>query len=202
METIRKKVTCTMSMSLDNYVAGPNLTEERPFGDMETLYMHKWEKTDKTGRDEFNSAGAFIMGRNMYGPRGKKYDTSWKGWWGDNPPYHAPVFVLTHRAREPIEMEGGTTFYFITGGIDAALEEARKVAGKKPVSIAGGASVVNQYLAAGYIDEIWLHIFPGTVGNIAHTGPRLFENIPDLRMVPISCSGTELVTHIKYRILK
>lgn len=142
-------------------------------------------------------AGAYIMGRNMYGPKGQEYDKTWKGWWGDNPPFNAPVFVLTHQARETIQMEGGTTFTFVTDGIKSAMEKAQKAAGKKPVAISGGANVVNQYLAAGLIDELWLHIVPATIGK----GQRLFENVPNLHMEPISWGGTKLVTHIKYRII-
>ena len=145
-----------------------------------------------------NVAGAYIMGRNMFGPIGEKYDKTWKGWWGPEPPYHAPVFVLTHKARESIEMKGGTTFHFITEGIDEALKQAKKVAGKKPIAIAGGASTVNQFLKAKIIDEIWLHIYPGTFGK----GKRIFEGIEDLKMEPVKVSGNNQVTHIKYKILK
>lgn len=197
------KVICGISMSVDGFVAGVNLTEEKPFGDMPDGILHRWmfEEPEKHQAElnELNAvAGAYIMGRNMFGPSGEDYDKTWTGWWGDNPPYHAPVFVLTHRAREPIPMEGGTTFHFVSDGIQSALEQARAVAGDKPVAIAGGANVVNQYLRAGIVDEIWQHIVPCTIGQ----GSRLFENVPDLRMKPISLSGTDLVTHIKYRILK
>ena len=116
-------------------------------------------------------AGAFIIGRNMFGPRGAEYDHSWQGWWGDDPPYHAPVFVLTHRARDPLEMKGGTTFYFVTNGIESALEQARKAAGERDVSVMGGADTVNQFLRAGLLDELWLHVAPIVYGD----GKRLFE---------------------------
>ncbi len=189
-------------MSIDGYVAGSNMTEEKPFGDMPTNLLHRWmfEESDKH-RAEINhlnaTAGAYIMGRNMYGPKGESYDETWRGWWGDNPPYHAPVFVLTHKPRKQIEMQGGTTFTFVTDGIHSALEKAQFAAGEKPVAIAGGANVVNQYLAAGLIDELWLHIAPVTVGS----GQRLFEGVPKLRMEVISTGGSELVSHIRYRIL-
>jgi dihydrofolate reductase len=197
------KVICGIAASIDGFVAGPNMTEEKPFGDMPEDILHRWmfeepEKHQAEMHEISDAAGAYIMGRNMFGPRGESYDRTWKGWWGDDPVYHAPVFVLTHRARVPIPMEGGTTYYFVTEGIHAALEQAREAAGDKPVAIAGGANVVNQYLKARLIDELWLHIAPCTL----RKGSRLFEDVPDLQMIPISVGGTELVTHIKYRIVK
>ena len=196
------KVICGISMSVDGFVAGAGQTEQQPFGDMPEDLLHHWmfdePKKHRAELDSLLAAGAFIMGRNMYGPAGESYDKTWKGWWGDDPPYHAPVFVLTHRAREPVPMEGGTTFHFVTEGIHAALEQARQAAGEKAVAIMGGANTLNQYLAAGLVDELWLHIAPVTVGQ----GARLFENVPNLRMEPISVGGTSLVTHIKYRVLK
>lgn len=207
------KVICGISMSIDGFVAGPNMTLEKPFGDLPEEFvkrglpdspeglLHRWmfeepEKHTAEIEELTSVAGAYIMGRNMYGPKGEEYDKTWKGWWGDNPPFHVPVFVLTHTKREPIQMEGGTTYTFVTEGIEAALDEAQKVAGDKPVGIAGGADVINQYLAAGLIDELWLHIVPATIGK----GQRLFDNVPGLNLEPISYGGTELVTHIKYRI--
>jgi dihydrofolate reductase len=196
------KVICGIAMSIDGFVAGNGLSEEKPFGDIAPEMLHRWmfdePEKHQAEHDHLLSAGAYIMGRNMYGPPGESYDKTWKGWWGDEPPYHAPVYVLTHRAREPIPMAGGTTFHFVTEGIHAALEQARQVAGEKPVAIAGGAHTLNQYLAAGVVDELWLHVVPVTVGH----GQRLFENVPNLRMEPLSVGGTALVTHIKYRILK
>lgn len=201
-------------MSVDGFVAGPNMSEKKPFGDLpegvlrrgiagapEGL-LHRWmfeepEKHREEIAEIVSVAGAHIMGRNMYGPKGQEYDKTWKGWWGDNPPFHTPVFVLTHTPRKPIEMEGGTTYTFVTDGINSALQSAQKAAGNKPVAIVGGANVVNQYLAAGLIDELWLHIVPATIGK----GQRLFENIPNLQMEPISWGGTKLVTHIKYRLI-
>ncbi|WP_119066340.1 dihydrofolate reductase family protein [Aggregatilinea lenta] len=199
------KVICGITMSVDGFVAGPNQSEQNPFGDVPDTegLLHSWmfDEPERHAAElaELSSvAGAYIMGRNMYGPAGEKYDHSWKGWWGDDPPFHAPVFVLTHKSRDPILMEGGTTFTFVPDGIRAALKQAEKAAGGKPVAIAGGANVVNQYLAANAIDELWLHIAPGTIGQ----GARLFDQIPNLRMEPISLSGTSLITHIKYRIIK
>ncbi|HEX4774093.1 MAG TPA: dihydrofolate reductase family protein [Candidatus Saccharimonadales bacterium] len=194
------KVICGITMSIDGYVAGPNMTEEKPFGDVSPLLLHRWQfdepENNKEERAYLRSvAGAYIMGRNMYGPAGAEYDKSWKGWWGEEPPYHAPVFVLTHRPREPVVMKGGTTFNFVTDGIEVALQQAKEAAADKPVLIAGGANTVNQYLAAGLIDEFWLHIAPVTIGK----GPKLFENVTDLSMEPIECRTTKLVTHIKYK---
>lgn len=196
------KVICGISMSIDGFVAGSNMTEEKPFGDMPTDLLHRWmfEEPEKHEAEITHinaTAGAYIMGRNMFGPKGDKYDESWQGWWGENPPYHAPVFVLTHKPREQIQMQGGTTFTFVTDGIRSALQQAQVAAGEKPVAIAGGANVVNQFLAAGLIDELWLHIAPLTVGS----GQRLFEGVPKLRMEVISTGGSELVTHIKYRVI-
>jgi dihydrofolate reductase len=198
------RVICGVSMSLDGFLAGPNLTEEHPFGDDASWkLMYGWmndepEKHAAELADLVSVAGAYIMGRNMYGPPGEEYDRTWKGWWGDDPPYHTPVFVLTHRARAPIPMEGGTTFYFVTDGIQSALRQAEQAAGDKPISIGGGPNVINQFLAAQLIDELWLHIVPLTLGK----GPRLFENVPNLRLEPISWGGTSRVTNIKYRVIK
>ncbi|OGG16547.1 5-amino-6-(5-phosphoribosylamino)uracil reductase, partial [Candidatus Gottesmanbacteria bacterium RIFCSPHIGHO2_02_FULL_40_24] len=148
--------------------------------------------------DAILDAGAFIMGSNMFGPKDRKYNPEWKGWWGDNPPYHAPVFVLSHKKRQPVEMEGGTTFFFVTDGIESALSKAKEAAGDRNVKIMGGANTVNQYLAAGLIDELWLHIVPVTIG----AGTRLFEGVPNLNLEPIEVSGTSMVTHIRYKVLK
>lgn len=189
-------------MSLDGYVAGANMSEDQPFGHISPMLLHRWQFEEAENNEEEveylrSVAGAYIMGRNMYGPTGPAYDETWKGWWGEEPPYHAPVFVLTHKDHESFEMKGGTKFMFVTDGIESALSQAEKAAGDKPVLIAGGANTVNQYLAAGLIDELWLHITPVIVGK----GPRLFENVTDLKMEPIECRTTKLVTHIKYRKL-
>lgn len=194
------KVICGITMSLDGYVAGANMTEENPFGHISPLLLHSWQfdeaEKHKEEREYLRSvAGANIMGRNMYGPAGAEYDKKWKGWWGEEPPYHAPVFVLTHRPREPVVMKGGTTFNFVTNGIESALRRAKEAAGSKPVLIAGGADTVNQYLAAGLIDELWLHIAPVIIGK----GAKLFEGVTELGMEPLSCHTTKLVTHIKYK---
>ncbi len=145
-------------------------------------------------------AGAFIMGSNMFGPKQKRESQDWKGWeqWGENPPYHAPVFVLSHKQRDPIAMEGGTTYFFVADGIEAALAAAKEAAGQRNVAIMGGANTINQYLSAGLIDELWLHIVPLTIGS----GARLFEGVPDLELEPVAINGTKLVTHIRYRVVK
>lgn len=196
------KVICGVSMSIDGFIAGPNMTEDKPFGDISPRLLHSWmfnepEKHKEEAAYLRSVAGAYIMGRNMFGPSGPDYDKSWKGWWGPEPPYHAPVFVLTHRPRQPIVMEGGTVFNFVTEGIDAALSKAKEAARDKPILIAGGANTVNQYLAAGLIDELWLHIAPVTVNE----GPRLFEGVPELKLEPQDCRTTKLVTHIRYKVL-
>jgi len=139
--------------------------------------------------------GAFILGRNMFGPvRGEWPDDAWKGWWGDNPPFHVPTYILTHHARDPIVMEGGTTFHFVTDGIHAALEQARAVAGPLDVKIGGGASTVRQYLQAGLIDDIHLAITPVLLGQ----GENLFAglDLPALGYQVIETTATELATHV------
>jgi dihydrofolate reductase len=194
------KVTCDMSMSVDGYVAGPNQREDAPFGDGVGESLHRWmfEQAEANADElaEITAAGAYIMGRNMFGPVRGEWNLDWKGWWGPEPPYHAPVFVLTHYEREPLEMEGGTTFHFVTGGIEEALKLAREAAGERTVSIAGGAATVNQYLRAGAIDELRLHITPLILGR----GERLFEGVDRTDMVQVGARATELVTHIRYAL--
>ena len=196
------KVTCGISMSLDAFVAGPNQSFEKPFGDIPENFLHHWmfdePEKHQAELDALLDAGAFIMGSNMFGPKEKRESNDWKGWWGDNPPYHAPVFVLSENQRDPLPMEGGTTFIFIPDGIEAALSQAKEVAGERNVAIAGGAHTVNQYLSAGLIDELWLHIVPLIIGS----GARLFESVPDIKLEPFEISGTKLVTHIRYRVIK
>jgi dihydrofolate reductase len=199
-ENHMKKVTCEISMSLDAFVAGSNQSFEKPFGDIPENLLHRWMFDEPEKHQAVLGAGAFIMGSNMYGPKEKRESPDWKGWpqWGDNPPYHAPVFVLSHKRRDPIAMEGGTTYIFIADGIEAALSQAKEVAGERNVAIMGGANTINQCLSAGLLDELWLHIVPVTIGS----GARLFEGIPDLKLDPFELSGTSLVTHIRYRVLK
>ena len=146
--------------------------------------------------DLLRPRGAFVMGRNMFGPIRGEWDEDWRGWWGDEPPYHAPVFVLTHYPHDPIEMAGGTTFHFVTDGFDSAYAQARAVAGDLDVSIAGGASTVRQALAAGVIDVLTLDIAPAVLG----AGESPFRGVADLRLEPIEVIHSPLATHVRYRV--
>ena len=196
------KLKFSLSMSLDGFVAGPRQSLENPLGEGGEL-LHEWAVVTRsfrethggeggeTGVDDEQAAawsrntGATIMGRNMFGPiRGPWGDERWNGWWGDDPPFHTPVFVLTHHAREPLEMEGGTTFHFVTDGVEAALERARGAAGEKDVSIGGGGATVQQYLRAGLVDEFRLHLVPVLLGD----GERLFEHL-DGATAGYECAG-------------
>ena len=203
-------VTCDISVSMDGYAAGPGQTLEQPFGTIEHNRLHDWyfENPDEPESSVFGTnaenqaeidaivdAGAFIMGRNMFGPDRGEWDISWRGWWGDDPPYHAPVFVLAHRERADLPMEGGTTFHFVTDGIHSALERARAAAGHRNVAIAGGAGTVNQYLAARLIDELRVHITPTIIG----AGERLFDGVPPMTFEQVSARGATAVTHLVYR---
>lgn len=195
-------VTCGITMSLDAFVAGANQSLEHPFGDIAASVLHGWmfdePEKHQAPLQALTDAGAFIMGSNMYGPKAARESPAWKGWWGEDPPFHAPVFVVTHTPRDPIPMQGGTTFNFVSGGIAAALAAAKEAAGERNVSIQGGATTINQYLAAGLLDELWLHIVPTTLGS----GARLFEGVPHLQLEPLETGGTPLVTHIRYRVIK
>jgi dihydrofolate reductase len=194
------RVTCHMSISLDGYVAGPDQSMDNPIG-VGGLRLHDWHfdpmhEADVPVRDNLLAPkGAYIMGRNMFGPIRGKWTGGWRGWWGDEPPYHAPVFVLTHHAHEPIEMEGGTTFYFVNG-FAAALDQARAIAGDKDVDIAGGASTVRQALQAGEIDELMLDVVPVLLG----AGERIFDDVGDLAFEPVEVIPSPNATHIRYRV--
>jgi dihydrofolate reductase len=194
------KVTCDMSMSVDGFVAGPNQRLDAPFGDKVEGRLHRWmfEQADENAAEieKITAAGAYIMGRNMFGAGRGAWDLEWKGWWGAEPPYHGPVFVLTHHPRGPLPMQGGTTFHFITDGIESALTQARKAAGDAHVAIAGGAATVNQYLALGAIDELRLHVAPVVLGE----GERLFEAVGNFDLERLEVSSTDLVTHLTYRV--
>ena len=206
-------------MSLDGYVAGPNQSVENPLGEG-AFHLHDWALPTKTFRslhgdtnggetginddvlrEAFENLGATIMGRHMFGPdRGPWGKDAWEGWWGDNPPYHHPVFVLTHHAREPLVMKGGTTFFFVTNGIESALMQARKVARGKDMALGGGANVIQQYLATGLIDELEIHVVPLLLGS----GEPLFVNVDPQKvdLQPIRAVAGSGVTHLKYRALK
>jgi dihydrofolate reductase len=192
-------VVSDVSISMDGYAAGPDQTRDNPFGTIEHNRLHDWMfETPEENQPEVSAivdAGAFIMGRNMFGPDRGGWDLEWKGWWGDEPPYHAPVFVLAHRERDDLPMEGGTTFHFITDGVDVALERARAAAADRNVAIAGGAGTINQYLAAGLIDELRLHVTPSIIGG----GERLFDGVPPMAFEQVSARAASLVTHVVYR---
>ena len=199
------RVIADITISADGYVAGPNQTEERPFGDDGGDgwgdKLHAWmfdnPEENEAQVEQLKAPGAVIMGRNMFGPVRGEWDRQWNGWWGDNPPFHAPVFVLTHHARDPQPMDGGTTYHFVTDGIQSALEQARAAAGDGDVSILGGADTINQYLAAGLIDEQRLHIVPLTLGG----GARLFDGVPPLKLEQVESRAASAVTHVTYRVL-
>lgn len=211
------KVRVHISVSLDGYVAGPNQSHENPLGEGGEG-LHDWivplkawrEPAGMEGgeenanspvvREAFANVGAEIMGRGKFGPagRGPWGDDPWQGWWGEDPPFRKPVFVLTHHEREPLTLSD-TTFTFVTDGIEAALAQAREAAGDRDVFIGGGANAINQYLAAGLIDEIELHVVPLLLGG----GARLFEGVgPDVRLEPIRTVEAPGVTHLKYRVVR
>jgi dihydrofolate reductase len=192
-------VTADMTISLDGFVAGPRQSLEHPMG-VGTESLHRWqfEQPEENASEiaAIVEAGAYIMGRNMFGPIRGEWNGDWRGWWGDNPPYHAPVFVLTHYPREPLVMEGGTTFYFVTDGVESAMKQARAVAGDATISVGGGADTMRQFLNAGLIDELRLHTSP----ILLHEGERLFDGVGDLTLEPITVRSNPLVTHTTYRV--
>jgi dihydrofolate reductase len=203
-----------LAMSVDGYVAGPDQSVDNPLG-VDGTRLHEWVFETRSGREMagmeggetrvdddfvaegFEGIGATIMGRNMFGPiRGPWGSDEWTGWWGDNPPYHHPVFVLTHHPHEPIVMQGGTTFYFVDRGIEAALEQAFDAAGERDVRLGGGASTIQQYLRAGLIDELHAAIVPILLGD----GERLFGNLDGgphgYECVEFTCSPS--VAHVRF----
>ena len=195
------RVTCHMSISLDGYVAGPDQSVDNPLG-IGGMRLHEWHfdpmhEADLPVRDRLLAPkGAYVMGRNMFGPIRGEWKDDWQGWWGEEPPYHAPVFVLTHHAREPVELKGGTTFYFVTDGFESALAQAKAVAGDAEVDIAGGASTVRQALAVHAIDELMLDIAPVLLGS----GEALFEGVTDLQLEPVEVVHSPFATHIRYLV--
>jgi dihydrofolate reductase len=194
--------TCHMSISLDGFVAGPDQSEENPLG-KRGKELHAWHMGDDRATKDVETAagwlmrprGAYVMGRNMFGPIRGEWEGDWNGWWGPEPPYHAPVFVLTHHARESIEMEGGTTFHFVTDGFDSAYAQALETAGGAGIDIAGGASAVRQALEAGVVDELTLDIAPVLLGS----GERIFDGIETFGFEPVEVLQSPLATHIRYR---
>lgn len=209
------KLRLDISISLDGYSAGPNPSEESPLGSGgEQLHewalgLEAWRKPHGLEGGEVNEStavmeealanvGATVMGRNMFGGEGSWDAKPWDGWWGEEPPFHHPVFVLTHHGREPLVKDGGTTFTFVTDGIDSALAQAEAAAGGKDVALAGGADVAQQFLRAGLVDEMQLHVAPVLLGG----GTRLLDNLDgaNLELVCIRVLDAPGVTHLKYRI--
>jgi dihydrofolate reductase len=212
------KLRCHISISADGFVAGPNQSEENPLGEGGEQ-LHEWavslaawrESHDKQGgevnestsimEETLENVGAGVMGRNMFGPvgGGNWGGEQWKGWWGDDPPYHNDVFILTHYPREPVEMEGGTMFHFVTDGIEQALGRAKESADDQDVRLWGGAEVIQEYLAAGLLDELELHIVPVLLGD----GARLFDNLggAEIELEQVRAVEAPGVTHLKYRVM-
>ncbi len=212
------RLKATLAMSLDGYTAGPDQGLESTLG-TGGMALHEWafelaafqeghqgeggvvNESTTVIEEMSESIGAVIMGRNMFGPiRGPWQDESWRGWWGEDPPYHAPVFVLTHHAREPLEMEGGTTFHFVTDGIESAYEQAVAAAGSEDITLGGGASTVRQSIAAGLLDQLQISLVPILLGG----GERLLDGLGGApvgfeRIRVIEAPG---VTHLQYRLLR
>jgi dihydrofolate reductase len=206
---------CQISVSLDGYMAGPNQSEDNPLGEG-GMALHEWafklatfRGPDKEGGEVnastpvveamFDNVGAVLMGRNMFGPvRGEWGDSEWNGWWGDNPPYHVPTFVLTHHEREPVEMEGGTTFHFVTEGVERAMELAKEAAAGKDVSVGGGASTLQQCLRAGLLDKLQIDLAPIVLGD----GKRLLDGLGGVEASFERTSVVEApdVTHLFYDV--
>ena len=211
------KLRCHISISLDGFVAGPNQSEENPLGEGgERLHdwvvpLAAWRQAHGMQGGEVNESarifeesraniGAAVMGRNMFGPiGGGAWADGWTGWWGDNPPFHYPVFIVTHHPRDPVEMQGGTTFHFVTDGIESALEQAKKAASGKDVMLLGGGQIVQQYLAAGLLDELELHVVPVLLGD----GARIFDNLGDTEVQLEQVRAVEApgVAHLRYRVV-
>ena len=210
------KLYAEITISLDGYVAGPNISPEQPLGERgEGLHdwvtaLASWRESHgkaggSTGHDDevmkqsIARGGAVIMGKNMFGPGqgAPSDDGSWQGWWGDDPPFHQQVFVLTHTKREPLQLSD-TTFTFVNDGPESALEQARAAAGDDEVQIAGGASAIQQYLRAGQLDELFLHVAPVLLGG----GVRLFDNLDgtDPKLEPVEVIESPVVTHLRYRV--
>jgi dihydrofolate reductase len=210
------KFRCHISISADGFVAGPDQSADNPLGEGgESLHewvfpLAAWREPHGMEGGEVNAstpiveemlvnAGAAVMGRNMFGPPGGGDwgDGEWKGWWGDDPPYHYDVFVVTHHARDPLTMDGGTTFHFVTDGIERALERAKESAGGQDVMLWGGAQVINQYLAVGLLGELELHVVPVLLGG----GARLFDGVgAGIELEQLRAVEAPGVTHVRYRV--
>jgi dihydrofolate reductase len=212
------KLRSGITMSLDGYIAGPEQSVENPLG-IGGMRLHEWAFALAAWREQHGleggevnpstafveeslaNVGAVLMGRNMFGGgRGPWGDDPWRGWWGDDPPFHVPVFVLTHHERDPLPLEGGTTFTFVTDGIESALEQARRAAGVKDVVIGGGAGVIRQYLAAGLVDELSISLAPVLLGG----GERLLDGLGDsaIELEQVDAIAAPGVTHVRYRVVR
>jgi dihydrofolate reductase len=208
------KVRFRIAMSLDGYVAGPNQSKKDPLGEGGEQ-LHEWALELEAWRrphgyeggevnassavmeEAFENVGAIIMGRNMFGGGPGPWDSDWQGWWGDEPPFHVPVYVVTHHPRESLEMQGGTSFHFVTEGIEAALEQAREASGDGSVDIAGGANVIQQYLRAGLVDEMHLNVVPILLGG----GERLLDGVgTGLELEQTRVIEAPGVTHLRYNV--
>jgi dihydrofolate reductase len=206
-----------ISMSLDGFIAGPNQSEENPLG-LGGMGLHEWafaleawrkrhgreggevNASTQVVEESLENVGSTVMGRNMFGGGGGPWgEDPWEGWWGDEPPFHMPVFVLTHHPREPLEKDGGTTFTFVSDGIESALEQAREAAGGRDVALAGGADVSQQYLRAGLVDEMQIHLVPLLLGD----GSRLLDGIgTGLQLECASVIEAPGVAHLTYRTVR
>jgi dihydrofolate reductase len=206
-----------VAISLDGYIAGPEQSFENPMG-VGGLRLHQWvfdleswranhemdggqtNASSQVVEEAGANVGAYVMGRNMFGggPGPWPNDPPWTGWWGDDPPYHTPVFVLTHHPRAPLEMAGGTTFHFVSDGIESALSQARAAAGDRDIVIGGGADTIRQFLAAGLVDEFELHIAPVVLG----AGERPLDAVGDLPLEQLRVLDAPGVAHVKYRVLR
>jgi len=206
-----------ISISLDGYVAGPDPSEENPLG-IGGEQLHEWalpleawrrphgleggevNRSSEVMEETQANPGATVMGRNMFGGEGSWDAKPWEGWWGDEPPFHMPVFVITHHDREPLVKDGGTTFTFVTDGIESAFAQAEEAAGGKDIGLAGGADVAQQFLRAGLVDEMQLHVVPVLLGG----GTRLLDNLEgaNLELECIRVLAAPGVTHLRYRVGK
>jgi dihydrofolate reductase len=211
------KLKFSVTMSLDGYVAGPNQSLKEPLG-VAGEALHNWavelvafnEAHGKKGgvvnassaimQEMFENVGAVIMGRNMFGGGTGPWTSDWNGWWGDNPPYHMPVFVLTHHPRSPRPMQGGTTFHFVTDGVDSALSQAKRAAAGKDILIGGGAQTINQFLAAGLVDEVNISVAPRLLGGGARLLDNLGDSIPRLEQTRVVDAPG--VVHLRYRVAR
>ena len=212
------KLRSGITMSLDGYIAGPEQSVENPLG-IGGMRLHEWAFALAAWREQHGleggevnpstafveesiaNVGAVLMGRNMFGGgRGPWGNDPWRGWWGDDPPFHVPVFVLTHHERDPLPLEGGTTFTFVTDGIESALEQARGAAGVEDVVIGGGADVIRQYLAAGLVDELSISVAPVLLGG----GERLLDGLGDaaIELEQVDAIAAPGVTHLRYRVVR